>query len=256
MRLKDKVAIVTGAGSGIGRATAHALGREGASVVVDDIDLDGAERVANEVRKLGAKALAIKADVSKEGEVKQMVERTVAEFGRVDILVNNAAAGESGLKLFHETEAADWESHTDTIFKGMLHCCRAVIPHMIEQKGGRIINIASAITRVGVERMAVYSGCKGAMLSFSRAITVELGRHGILVNCILPGIIGTPPLLHYLEILPELTKHWQSGIPLQRIGEPEDIADMVVFLASDESKYITGQDFTVDGGSTIQTGST
>jgi NAD(P)-dependent dehydrogenase (short-subunit alcohol dehydrogenase family) len=256
MRLKDKVAIVTGAASGIGRAIALALGREGASVVVDDIDLGPAETVADEVRKLGAKALAIKADVSKEGEVKQMVERTVAEFGRVDILVNNAAAGESGLNLFHETEAADWETHIDSILKGMLHCCRAVIPHMIEHKGGRIINIASAITRVGVERMAVYSGCKGAVPSFSRSIAVELGRHGILVNCVSPGITRTPPLLRYLEVLPDLTKHWQSGIPLQRLGEPEDIADIVVFLASDKSKYITGQDFAVDGGSTIYTGST
>ena len=253
MRLKDKVAIVTGAGAGIGRATAHALAREGASVVVDDIDLDGAERTADEVRKLGAKALAIKADVSKVGEVKQMVERAVAEFGRVDILVNNAAYLDFSFKLFHETEAGDveWEGNINTTLKGVLHCCRAVIPHMIEQRGGRIINIASGAAKGGIERMAVYAACKGAVPSFSRAIATELAPHGILVNCISPGNTATEHLLHFVETLPDLFKQFQAGIPLQRLGEPEDIADMVVFLASDESKYITGQHFSVDGGASM-----
>jgi 3-oxoacyl-[acyl-carrier protein] reductase len=253
MRLKGKVAIVTGAGAGIGRATALALGREGASVVVDDINLEGAEKVADEVRRLGTKALAIKADVSKVGEVKQMTEKTVAEFGRVDILVNNAAYLDFSFRLFHETEAGDaeWEGNIATTLKGVLHCCRVVIPHMIEQKGGRIINISSGCTKGGIERMAVYAACKGAVPSFSRAIATELAPHGILVNCISPGNTATEHLLHYMETLPDLFEQFQAGIPLQRLGEPEDMANMVIFLASDESNYITGQDFSVDGGGSM-----
>jgi NAD(P)-dependent dehydrogenase (short-subunit alcohol dehydrogenase family) len=251
MRLKDKVAIITGAAGGIGRAHVHALAREGASVVVDDINLEGAETVADEARKLGAKALAIKADVSQQGEVKQMVERTVAEFGRVDIMVNNAAYLALSYKLFHETEVAEWDAGWNTTVKGVLHCCKAVTPYMIKQKRGRIINISSGITMGGLERMTIYGACKGAVVTFSMSLAVELGRHGITVNCVSPGNTGTPGMLALLDTLPDELKHWHLAIPLQRIAKPEDIANAVVFLASDEGSYITGQDIGVDGGVTL-----
>jgi NAD(P)-dependent dehydrogenase (short-subunit alcohol dehydrogenase family) len=251
MRLKDKVAIVTGAAGGIGRAHVHALAREGASMVVDDINLEGAETIADEARKLGAKAFAIKADVSKEDEVKRMVERTIAEFGRVDVMVNNAAYLGLSYKLFHETEVAEWDAGWSTTVKGVLHCCRAVIPRMIEQRVGRIINISSAVTMGGMERMTIYTACKGAVVTFSRSLAVELGPHGITVNCVSPGNTGTPGMLALLEMLPDELKQWHLAVPLQRIAKPEDIANMVVFLASDESGYITGQDIGVNGGSTL-----
>lgn len=249
MKLQNRVAIVTGAASGIGRAIALTLGREGACVVIGDIDLAGAEKVASEVRDLGGRSLAVKADVSKQTEVKGMVEKAIAEFRKIDILVNNAAYLGFSLehKPFVDTEEAEWDMHINVTLKGALHCCKAVVPYMIDRKWGRIINITSDAAKVMAPRgEALYSGCKAGVAGFSRCLAGELARYNILVNCVAPGFTITPSVM---KTRPE---EWQDklikAIPLQRAGEPEDIANMVLFLASDEAKYITGQHFSVSGG--------
>jgi len=249
MKLKDRVAIVTGAASGIGRAIALALGREGASMVIGDIDLAGGEKVALEVRDLGSRSLAVKTDVSRSAEVNAMVEKAIAKFGKIDILVNNAAYLGFSLehKPFIDTEEAEWDMHISVTLKGALHCSKAVIPYMVDQKWGRIINITSdAAKAMALRGEAVYSASKAGVAGFSRCLAGELARHNILVNCVAPGFTMTP------AVMKTRPQEWQgkvvSSIPLRRAGEPEDIANMVLFLASDEAKYITGQHYSVNGG--------
>jgi len=249
MKLKDRVAIVTGAASGIGRAIALALGREGASVVIGDLDIAGAGKVALEVSDLGTRSLAVKVDVSRPAQVNGMVEKAIAEFGKIDILVNNAAYLGFSLehKPFTDTEEAEWDMHINVTLKGTLHCCKAVIPYMVDQKWGRIINITSDAAKALTARgEAVYSASKSGVAGFSRCLAGELARYDILVNCVAPGFTMTP------SVVKTRPDEWQdkvlSSIPLRRAGEPEDIANMVLFLASDESKYITGQHFSVNGG--------
>jgi len=249
VKLKDRAAIVTGAASGIGRAIALTLGREGASVVIGDLDIAGAGKVALEVSDLGARSLTVKMDVSRPAEVNSLVENAIAEFGKIDILVNNAAYLGWSLehKPFMDTDEAEWDRHIDVTLKGTLHCCKAVIPCMKDQNWGRIINITSdAAKAMALRGEALYSGCKSAVAAFSRCLAGELARHNILVNCVSPGFTITP------SVVKTRPKEWQdkvlSFIPLRRAGEPEDIANMVLFLASDESKHITGQHFSVNGG--------
>jgi|YelNatPaOPRAMG01_1025707.scaffolds.fasta_scaffold73885_2 NAD(P)-dependent dehydrogenase (short-subunit alcohol dehydrogenase family) len=249
MKLENRVAIVTGGGSGIGRAIALTFAREGARVVIGDIDLTAAKKVAGEVAQQGGGALAVEVDISKQAEVKRMVEMTVAEFKKVDILVNNAAY--LGFSLEHrpfiDTDEGEWDEHINVTFKGTLHCCKAVIPYMMEQRWGRIINITSDSAKIMAPRgEALYSGCKAAVAGFSRCLAGELARYNILVNCVAPGLVLTP------SVLKTRAPQWQEkvvkSIPLRRAAMPEDIANMVLFLASDEASYITGQHFSVDGG--------
>ena len=249
MRLQNRVAIVTGGASGIGRAIALTFGREKAQVVIGDIDLAGAEKVASEVKELGSKALAVQADVSKQIEVKMMVEKTIAEFSKIDILVNNAAyLGFSWEhKPFIDTDEAEWDRHINVTFKGTLHCCKAVLPYMIEQKWGRIINITSDSAKIMAPRgEALYSACKAGIAGFSRCLAGEVAQYNILVNCVAPGLVMTP------SVAKTRPREWQDkvikSIPLRRAAIPEDIANMVLFLASDDASYITGQHFSVDGG--------
>ena len=250
MRLMEKVAIVTGAASGIGCATAQGMAREGAAVVLVDI-ADAVIGVAEDIASAGHKAIAVKADISKEPELIQAVEETAREFGHIDILVNNATRSVSpsaGRKPFHETSKEDWELEINTTLIGTLICCRAVIPHMIQNNWGRIINIASVAGKTGQPTVSIYCAAKAGIAGASRAIARELGKYNITVNCVSPGCIRTPRTASIVMNNPEMEKLWISGIPLGRIGEPEDIANMIVFLASDEAEYITGQDYNVDGG--------
>ncbi|MFC1944377.1 SDR family NAD(P)-dependent oxidoreductase [Chloroflexota bacterium] len=249
MKLEKKVSIVTGAAQGIGRAIAHALGREGSVVIIGDIDIEGAERTADELRRLGAQALAIKTDVSKEAEVGEMVRKTLDQFGSVDILVNNAAFLAVKYKYFYETEPAEWDAEINVTFKGVLHCCRMVIPHMISQNSGRIVNITSgAAQSITSSRLSVYAGCKAAVAGFSRIIAFELTRYGILVNCVSPGSIRTET---FEKMQPRMIDKSIASIPLRRAGEPADVANLVLFLASDDGKYITGQHWSVSGGAVV-----
>jgi len=251
MRLKNRVAIVTGAASGIGKAIAAAISREGASVVIADINMEGSEKTARAISKSGGKALPIKTDISKEAEVQQMVERTIAQFGRVDILVNNAAFLGSSLhqRPFVNTQMAEWKAEIDVTFIGTLLCCKTVVAPMLKQKSGRIISISSDAGKMGIPKMAIYSACKAGIAGFSRTLAQELAADGITVNCISPGPIETRTVTEILKKSPGQREAWVANVPMRRLGEPEDIASMVVFLASDEARYITGQDYSVDGGS-------
>ena len=250
--LKNRVAIVTGGASGIGRAIALALGKEGASVIISDIDMDGAKTVAEELKTQGSRSLAANTDVSKLSDVKAMVQMTVEEFGRVDILVNSAAylGFSKEHKPFIDTEEAEWDQHIKITLKGTLYCCKAVIPYMSDQKWGRIINITSdAAKSMAPEGETLYAAAKCAIVGFSRCLAGELARHNILVNCVAPGFTMTPPVE---DTRPQAWIDKVAAIiPLRRAGQPEEVAGMVLFLASEKGNYITGQHYSVNGGLTM-----
>lgn len=245
MKLKDRVAIVTGSARGIGRAIALGLAREGADVVVADKDPVEADKVVNEIKTLGRKAIAVKVDVSRSQEVKVMAKAALDEFGKVDILVNNAGGSARERKsLFCESTEDVWDYVLGINLKGVLNCCRAIINHMIERKSGKIVSIASVDGMIGEARLADYSAAKGSIISFSLALAKEVAAHGINVNCVSPGPIRTIASTFRAA---EGRERLQKLTGFDRYGEPEDIANMVVFLVSDEAKFITGQNYPVCG---------
>jgi 3-oxoacyl-[acyl-carrier protein] reductase len=243
MKLINKSAIVTGSRRGIGKAIALALAREGAAVVVCDVSQEDCQAVADEIKAAGGRATAIKCDISVKAEVQEMVARTIAEFGRVDILVNNAAYGV--IKAFVRLSEEDWDRVYDVNVKGAFLCSQAAAKNMIKNGSGRIISISSVASGGGggcPPLMAPYVSSKGGLKSLSEAMAVELAAFGINVNIICPGTIDS-------GAVPESMKERSLRvIPKGRLGLPEDIANMVVFLASPESDYITGSVIVVDGG--------
>lgn len=247
MKLQDKVAIITGAASGIGRATALLFGREGAVLSISDIDIEGLEKVAAQLRESGSRVLTSKTDISNKKEVDEMVAKTLAEFGRVDILVNNAAHVYFRGRYFYKTDPEEWEPHINVTLKGTLYVTRAVVPHMVERKTGRIISISSDSGKYPMPGFSLYSAVKAAIAGFSRCLAAELAPYGILVNCISPGSIKTKLVKMMTMPRGEAEKMFERVL-LGRMGDPEDVANMVLFLASDDGKYITGQNYSVDGG--------
>lgn len=251
MRLKGKVAIVTGSSAGIGRAVALALAREGAEVVVTGRDEKRTNAVADEVRRMGTRALPVLMNMSKEKDVNNMVAKALAEFGRIDILVNNAAYRDvKKIGPFAESDMTEVEAEVVTTVVGTIRCCRAVIPHMIREKSGRVISITSASSKEPPPTMHTYGACKAGIAAFSRSVALELAAQGITVNCVAPGPIKTAFIEQKFVDNPELEQQWSAMVPMRRFGEPEEIAAMVVFLASDDAKFITGQNYSVDGGRT------
>lgn len=255
MQLKDQIAIVTGAGQGIGKATALAFAREGAHVACVDINRETATAVAAEATKLGPKAIAITADLGSVPEIDRMVREVVTAFGRIDALVNNA--GVTRRAYIMDLTEADWDRIHRVNAKGVFFCLQRVAQEMIPRRSGRIINIASVAGKGyhGTSN-AIYAASKGAVISLTKTAAQQLGPHNINVNAICPGIVKTAILEDIAvtmakaegKTIAEIEERMVAAVPIRRANDPSDIADMAVFLASPGSRNITGQNYNVDGG--------
>jgi len=245
MRLKDKVAVITGGAQGIGRATALAMGREGAKLVIADLQGEKAQSVVNELQGSGAQAIGVAVDVANESSVKQMAKAAFERFGRVDVLCNIAGIYYPKASVVQLSEE-DWDRTIDINLGGNFLCCREVVPSMRRQKNGRIISIASGIGHYGMRQFSHYAASKAAIMGFVKSLAREVGADGITVNAICPGSANTSmPRQHRSE--EEVMARLRST-PLPHILEPEDIAGPIVFLASDAAAYITGQSYNINCG--------
>ena len=248
-RFENQVAIVTGAASGIGRATAMRLAAEGAAVVIADLNAQGAADVTELISGQGGRALALEVDVTDAPGVKAMVERAIGAFGRVDILVSNAGWDRAG--PFADTDEELWDRVIAINYRGHLATCHATLPYMKEHGGGRIVMVASDAGRVGSSGEVVYSGAKGAVIAFTKGLAREVARDRINVNCVAPGLVDTPLLAGITEGHEKLIAAIVRSIPLGRTGVPEEIAAAICFFASPDAVYITGQTLSVNGGLTM-----
>ena len=248
-RFNDRVAIVTGAASGIGRATALRLAGEGAKVVIADLDAARSAEVAGEIAAQGGQALALQVDVTDAKAVREMTGRAVKAFGKLDILVSNA--GWDRAAPFIETDEDLWDRVIAINYRGHLAATHAALPHMIEGSWGRIVTVASDAGRVGSSGEVVYSGAKGAVIAFTKGLAREVARQGINVNCVAPGLIDTPLLAGITEGHEKLIGAIVRSIPLGRTGVPEEIAAAICFFVSPDAAYITGQTLSVNGGLTM-----
>jgi NAD(P)-dependent dehydrogenase (short-subunit alcohol dehydrogenase family) len=261
MRLAGKVAVVTGGGSGIGRGIVLALAREGADVAIPDIQVLNAEKVAEELKGLGRKSLAMKTDVTSSADVKGMVDRTREAFGKIDILVNNAGmASPPGMPFTNNTEE-DWDRTFAVNTKSVFLTSKAIAPYFIERKAGRIVNIASIAGPLSAVTMPPYSVAKQGVITLTRIVAKELAPHGITVNAICPGVLctafweklaahiaATNPAFAGMTARQVFDKRVADIVPMRCEQTPEDIGNCAAFLASDEARYITGQAINVDGG--------
>ena len=243
-KLDDKIAIVTGAGQGIGRAIATKLAAEGAAVVVTDLNENTAKETAS---GLANASVGLRLDVTDRESVDAIVGQVRDQFGRIDVLVNNA--GWDKAEPFVDSEVATWDRIIAINLYGQMHTCHAVLPIMAEQGGGRVVNIGSDSGRVGSSGEAVYSAAKGGVIAFTKTIAREMARTGVTANCVSPGPTDTEL---FASIGGEkLREALKKAIPLKRLGQPEDLANAVAFLASDEAAFITGQTVSVSGGLTM-----
>ncbi len=248
MDLKGKVAIVTGARRGMGKTHALALAKAGAKVVVADISLEDCEAVVTEIKDAKGEAMAIKCDVSNKDEVDEMVTKTVAKLGKIDILVNNA--GICQFKPFLELTEEEWSRTININLKGYFLCAQAAAKEMVKQKSGAIVNIASiAMGQVGVgfQNLAHYCASKGGIVAMTETMATELGPYNVRVNAIAPGVIETP-MIDPIKQDPKTMEGILARIPLHRMGKPEEVSNLVLFLASDASSYMTGSTVVIDGG--------
>jgi len=243
MRLSGKVAIVTGAARGLGRAFCLGLAREGARIMA--VDIDNLEETVKMIRSLGGEAEMIQADVVVEGDTKAMAQETLKKFGRLDILLNNAAIY-AGLKRkpFFEIDLKEWDLVMNVNVKGAFLATRAVFPFMKEQGSGKIVNLASEVFFTGSTGFVHYVASKGGIIGLTRALAVELGPYNICINCIAPGFTDTEASRGIADV----SKYDVSKTPLKRLGKPEDLVGAALFLASPESDFITGQTLLIDGG--------
>lgn len=250
MRLRDKVALVTGGASGIGQAACILLAREGADVAVVDIDLEGAKKTVVEVEAEGRRGLAIKTDVSQVSEIQAMVDQAIDKFGHIDVLINNAGILES-INVLDLTEA-QWRKSLGVLLDGVFFTAQAVGRHMIE-KGikGAIVNTASLSAFIGFEGSAAYCASKAGVHLLTKVMALEWAKYGIRVNCVSPGYVETAMIREHLAD-PATYAAWLGEVPLGRLAKPEDIAKMMVVLATDEAGYVTGANLFVDGGRMIR----
>jgi 3-oxoacyl-[acyl-carrier protein] reductase len=242
--LEGQVALVTGGGRGIGSATVRALAREGAAVAVNySRSREEAEAVASRIREAGGRAVAIQADVSDAGQAERLIEETCAQLGRLDVLVNDAGITRDNLLL--RMGEAEWDAVLDVNLKGTFLCTKAALRPMLRQKGGRIVNVTSVVGISGQAGQANYAASKAGIIGFTRSVAREVASRGILVNAVAPGYIET----QMTDALPaERRELLLRQIPLGRIGQPEDVAGVILFLCSPQASYITGQVLVVDGG--------
>jgi NAD(P)-dependent dehydrogenase (short-subunit alcohol dehydrogenase family) len=247
-RLKDKVAIVTGGASGIGRATARLFAAEGAAVCIGDIDTGGGDGAVSEIAALGGQAMFVRADVSVAADAERLVNATIERYGALHVLHNNAYWATQGRTVVTLDEA-DWDRTLDVSLKGMYLMSHYAVPHMLRAGGGSIINMASAVGLIGTRGNPAYAAAKGAVISLTKALAIDFGKQGIRANCVAPGSIATAANAKRRK-----EGRWEAHVLqntlLARTGEPEDVANAVLFLASDDSSYITGITLVVDGGAT------
>jgi meso-butanediol dehydrogenase / (S,S)-butanediol dehydrogenase / diacetyl reductase len=250
MKLNSKVAIVTGAGAGIGRATSLLFAREGAKVVALDLLADGIQALVKEIHSAGGEAEAIVADVSSAGDVEQCVQKALNRFGRIDILFNNAGVVVPG--KIHEICETDWDRSMDVNVKSMYLMCRSVVPLFRKQGDGVILNTSSAVVLRTVADRAVYTAAKGAVLALTRSMALDYVKDGIRVNCLCPGTVDTPSFQQRMAALggdPSLArKQFEARQPMGRLGTAEEIAEAALYLVSDAAAFVTGGAFPIDGG--------
>jgi NAD(P)-dependent dehydrogenase (short-subunit alcohol dehydrogenase family) len=246
-RLDGKVCVITGAGGGMGREAALLFSDEGAQICAADIDRAAAEQTASDARD----AFAVQVDVADAGSVEQMYDETAERYGGVDILYNNAGISPADDGSILDTGADAWQRVQDVNTKGVYLCCKYGIPHLLEREGGSVINVASFVALVGAAMSQIsYTASKGAVLSLSRELAVQFARQGIRVNALCPGPVETPLLLRIFGDDPAAYERRRVHLPMGRLAKPREIVNAALFLASDESSYVTGATFVVDGGLT------
>jgi NAD(P)-dependent dehydrogenase (short-subunit alcohol dehydrogenase family) len=252
MRLQDKVSIITGGASGMGRVAAAMFAAEGAKVVVADVTEPAAQSVVDEVTAAGGEAIAVAADVSREADAKRMVDAAVEAFGRVDVLYNNAGIMPEADHSVIDTAVEDWDRVMAVNVRGVFLGCKYAIPRMVEQGSGSIINIASFVALVGCSNpQDAYTASKGAVLSLTRSLAVQFAPKGVRSNAICPGPVETPLLMDWLVKDEEAKRIRLARNPTGRFGKPEEIVHMAIYLASDESRWTNGAAMVVDGGITV-----
>jgi NAD(P)-dependent dehydrogenase (short-subunit alcohol dehydrogenase family) len=250
MRLANKIIMITGSGSGIGRSSALLFANEGATVVVNDLDTEKGAETVKKIQASGGSAIFVQADVTNAEAVKALVDQVIAKYGRIDVLFNNA--GISGVGALHEVDPDVWDRVMNVNTRGVYLPSKYVLPHMMERKAGVIINMSSCVAEIGLARRAVYSASKGAILALTKSMQVDYASYNIRVNALLPGTILTPFVENYLKTsyddpevaIESLKKRQLSG----DMGKPEDVAFAALFLASDESRFMMGSPLYIDGG--------
>jgi NAD(P)-dependent dehydrogenase (short-subunit alcohol dehydrogenase family) len=246
MDFSVKSIVITGAGAGIGKKTASEMAARGGLLTVSDIDLSKAEQVAEEISQAGGRALAVRADVRDYEQMEAMINTAIAEFGQVDILINNAGTGIP--KPFIMTSPEEWDFDIGICLYGVMNGCRAVLPHMVERNAGKIVNICSDAGRTGEPMLAVYSAAKAGVVGFSKAIAREVARNNVLVNCVCFSTIRTELMGMLFQANPEAEQKMVKRYPMKRIGEMEEAANTIMLMCSDYVTFITGQVLSCNGG--------
>jgi NAD(P)-dependent dehydrogenase (short-subunit alcohol dehydrogenase family) len=249
--LDGRVGIVTGAASGIGAATVQLAAREGARVVLADVQADAGEALAQQIRGAGGQALFVRTDVTRAAEVEALVARAVAEFGALHWASNNAAGGAGDFASLVDTDERTWERTLAVCLTGVFYCMKYEVPAMLAAGGGSIVNISSASTLKGHAYLAAYTAAKGGVEALTKTAAQELSVKGIRVNAVSPGGIETPAIARYFQKFPDVKQRTVDSHAMRRLGTPEELAEAVVWLASERASYVTGANLLVDGGSSV-----
>ena len=249
MNIKGWVALVTGGAGGIAHATCLRLAKEGAKVAIADLNIEAANKLADQIKAQGGEAIAIKVDVTSLDDTDQMAQTVLDKFGQIDILINMAGGAVPGrMGPFAQSTKEGWNKTIDLNLYGTFTCTRSVVNHMIERKKGKIVNIASVSGMVGQATTADYAAAKGGIIAFTKSLAKELAPYAINVNCVSPSFTGTPRVLSMSK---EFLERQINMIHLHRYAKPEEVANVIVFLASDEADFVTGSNYVVDGGITL-----